>query len=269
MNLKDSGEKKQRSKRVPSNAKLTFSQISLIVATLLTDGWLELQAGGKNPRIGLQLCETSFPLLQRWKEELGVFCPGMPGQVSKTPPKSEKSFPQYQIRTGAHPEFNQFMGPFYTSDKKKQMPKCSYLIEYLTYESLAWILMFDGSVKSSQSKGLEIHVQGFPNSYASVSRLCVALYEKLSIMAKPTYYGLSKLGEKQYHIYISGHSLPCIRKNVLPYMLSEFQYKIPQLGVRGQINTEQRTWTAWYEANKNGQFREDLDYVFEEQDSDA
>jgi hypothetical protein len=257
MNFKNKRQEKPRSKRIPKSEVLTSTQKSLVIATLITDGWIELQSGGKNPRVGLQLCEASQPLLLKWKEELGVFCPGEPGSVLKTPPNSTESFLQFQLRTGSHPEFKEIYNAF-VIEKQKHMPKCSFLMQHLTYESLAWMLMFDGSIKSAESKGLEIHTQGFPNNYAATSRLCVALYEKLGIMAKPTYFGTTKAGEEMYHVYISGHSLPLIRDKVLPHMFSEFKYKIPQLGERGEINVGQRTWDEWYAHYKEGIYREDL-----------
>lgn len=80
-------------------------------------------------------------------------------------------------------------------------------MQVLTWGSLAVILMCDGSRKGEGARAMEIHFQGY-TGFKPLGRLCKVLYEKFGIKAYPTYAGLSLSGEKQYHIQLSGYSLP-------------------------------------------------------------
>jgi hypothetical protein len=123
--------------------------------------------------------------------------------------------------------------------------------------------MQDGSVKSDQSKGIEIHTQGF-DGFAPTARLCLALYERFGIMASPTRYekadntARNSTKKTQYNVYISGHSLPLLTANMLPFMLPDFVYKVPNPHVRELTNVDQRSWDCFYEKYKDAPFKEDL-----------
>ncbi len=49
---------------------LTNDQIAFIVAILLTDGWISLGKGYRNPSIGLQLAKRSESLVQVFMDTL-------------------------------------------------------------------------------------------------------------------------------------------------------------------------------------------------------
>lgn len=245
----------------PKVEKPTPKQKKILIATVLTDGWIELQEKGKNPRIGLQLREASIDLLNVWLKEMRSLCTEktVPKLVKKAPPKKSDDvepefFDQYMVRTRCNPAFHEIFSEFgfsveTKSDKsiKKTVPSIQYLKEYLDYEALAWMLMFDGSKKSDHGRQIEIHLQSF--SQEALIRLCVVLYYKLGINAWPSYYGKSKNQEDQYHIQISGFSLPTVLEKVKPFMLKSFHYKLPTMSSEREYSEANSPWPEFYKKN--------------------
>lgn len=249
-----------RKGRPPYNADyiLNERQINCIVATLITDGWIELQRGAINPRIGLQQCEANRSLVEYWRDILDPIIGNRDLQLrNRTAPNGTRSFPQYMLRTANHPQLQQFITPFGGTGRNKTIPTLSYLMEHLSWESLAIMIMMDGS-RHNEGQAIELHLQGFPGDRPQ-GRLCHALYRKFGLKAWPARYGLSNSGEVQYHIMISGSCLELIRTNCLPHILPAFKYKIPAMGSRGNINQAQSPWLNWYESTKNEPWLESLD----------
>ena len=111
---------------------LTPFQISLIVAFLLTDGWLAKGDKFTNPSVGLQICERNKELVDYFVKELQDFVTAKPLRRMKPAPGSgDKLFPQYQIRTVAHPQFQQFIQAFGGHGTNKKVPSVSYLMQVL------------------------------------------------------------------------------------------------------------------------------------------
>lgn len=121
-------------------------------------------------------------------------------------------------------------------------------MEFLDYEALAWMIMFDGSIKQKGARQIELHLQSF--DYDQQERICMALYMKLGIKCWPSHYGKSIAGVDQYHIQISGLSLPLIKKEVEPFVIPSFNYKIPFFSGKKYTSTKQSKWDEFYEKAK-------------------
>jgi hypothetical protein len=237
------------------NYVLTSDQKAFITAILITDGWITVQKGGKNPSVGFQNSKQNEAFVQYFCQTLdSIITAEVLPRFRGAPRSRGKLFEQLQIRTVAHPQLWQFVEAFNGSGKNKTIPKVSYLMEILDWNSIAVIFMCDGSRKG-KGRGMEIHLQGF-KGVAPASRLCIALYEKFGMKAFPSYYGKSSSGENQYHIQISGYSLPVIRDKVLPLMLDDFKYKIPETGKIQRVDAYNSPWRLWYRSNKNAIWRE-------------
>jgi|JI71714B2RNA_FD_contig_81_933403_length_2544_multi_3_loop_2 hypothetical protein len=247
-------EKKKPTGRPTHNASyvLTPHQVGLITAFLLTDGWLSMGPTYRNPSIGLQLAKRSYSLIEKFVTELQEVVTGTPLPREREAFSSgEKTFIQYQIRTVSHPQMHQFVKAFGGHGKNKTVPAVSYLMEVLNWETLAVIFMCDGSRKSAEGRGMELHFQGF-KGYKPLGRFCIALYQKFGIKAFPSYYGESLSGEEtQYHIQISAYSVDIIRDKLLPHMLPAFTYKIPTKEVTQIRDARVSPWRKWYHENKN------------------
>lgn len=234
--------------------KLTAEQHELVFGTVLTDAWIELQKGAKHARYGIQLTVNNMSFVESIYKGLDGFVIQPPKVVLKTPPRSTKIFEQMLIRTPAHPEFTEYRNAFYPQGKKV-VPAVSYLLPRITYQSLAYMLSCDGSIKSDQNKSMEIHLQSF--SEQSVGRLCIALREKLQITCKPSKEKKRNGEGYQWVLYICGESHNILYKNVKPLMVESMQYKIPKLRERPYIMTK-NVCDDWYISNYNSNFREDI-----------
>lgn len=247
--------------------KLTHLQKSIVVATLLTDGWFELAPNQKSARIGLELSVKSLDLLERWQKLMEPFSSPSIQHFQRKPSPTITAGPSVRNRTFFHPEFLQFTEPFSHSFKKtprgksvKTVPPVSYLENYMNWEMFAMILMMDGSIKN-QGRGMEIHLQSY--SKEAQGRLCIALYHKLGMKCWPSRYVDSSrkgiLNQDSYHITISGFNLQKIRKNVLPHMVNNSKYKVPFLSEKLVTNTASSPWIQWYKKAKNADWLETKD----------
>lgn len=240
--------------------KLTKRQKSLLVAMILTDGNLSHPPKNKNPLVGFQNCDRNKSLVQHLYKELKPIIK----QTELTPRRrgapgsGDRLFLQWFFRTVAHPELLQFEKEFGGAGKNKTVPKVSYLVNTLDWHGLAVMLMCDGSKRGGQGRGMELHLQGF-NGSKPLDRVCVALYHRFGIKAFPSYYGKSQSGVDQYHIQISGYSLPIILKKVRPLMLPSFLYKIPNPGTRRTVDCYNSRWWPWYRQHKNAPWLETLE----------
>ena len=255
------GDKKLGRPTYNAGYVLTPKQISFIVAILLTDGWLGLGPTYKNPSIGLQLAKRSETFIQLFVETLKDIVTAKPLSRMRTARSSgDKKFEQIQIRTVAHPDLHQFVKAFGGHGRNKTVPSVSYLMQVLNWESLAVVFMCDSSRKGKGARAMELHFQGY-KGYKPLGRLCKVLYQKFGMKAYPTYYGKGLGGEDQYHIQVSGYSLPVIRKKLLPLMLPAFQYKVPVPGPLQRVDAYNSPWRQWWRENKDASWMED---IFEE-----
>lgn len=111
-----------------------------------------------------------------------------------------------------------FYGNQFYKNKTKIVPKL--INRWLTPRALAYWYMDDGSMKSTQSKGVLLNTQGF--SYTEVLCLCNALTKNFHLSCWPR-----KQKNKTYQIYISGKSYEILRDVVYDFIIPEMRYKFP------------------------------------------
>lgn len=244
--------------------KLTPPQKSILIGTLLGDGSISKPAtANQNAKIRLTPSTVNRQLIEAWLKMFQTFINAPPRSATRESPSSNNMVTTLNITTRTHPELTRLIPEFGGAGKEKTVPKVSFLKENLDWEGLAYLVMQDGSRKSEQSKGVEIHCQGF-EGFAPTARLCLALYEKFGIMASPTKYARredsarNSTGKTQFNAYISGHSLPLLTANMLPYMLPDGVYKVPKPHVKELVNEDQRSWDSFYAKYKDASFKEDL-----------
>ena len=111
-----------------------------------------------------------------------------------------------------------FFGKQFYKDKKKVIPKLIH--RWLTPRALAYWYMDDGSIKSTQSKGVLLNTHSF--SHAEVQLLCNVLTKKFNLFCWPR-----KQKNNQYQIYISGKSYETLRDCIYGFIIPDMLYKFP------------------------------------------
>ena len=111
-----------------------------------------------------------------------------------------------------------FFGKQFYKENKKIIPKLIH--RWLTPRALAYWYMDDGSMKSTQSKGVLLNTQSF--SHSSVQLLCNVLTKKFNLSCWPR-----KQKNNQYQIYISGKSYETLRDCIYGFIIPDMVYKFP------------------------------------------
>ena len=249
---------------------LPNSERSIVFATVMSDGWIEKGKNSRNARLGFQQSLVNRNYFNSWCNSLADWITENPRVVWRTPPGSTQRFQQISVRTIHHPQFTFFYNEFRPNNdsRRKIIPRYHFLIECLNYEAFAHILMQDGSLKSDESKGMEIHYQSYTKT--ELIRLCIAIYNKLNIKATVSSYNSGESGKQQYTIYISGDSYDIIKNQVYPLMHPDMRYKVPtertELGKISQQSqpNNQNNWPAFYEKFKNSECLRDIDFIIQE-----
>jgi hypothetical protein len=112
--------------------------------------------------------------------------------------------------------FTPYAKMFY-QEKQKQVPLC--IEELLSPLSIAIWYMDDGSIKSSQSKGVYFNTQSF--SVEDIDRLCLCLKTKYQIDS------WKRPDSGSYRIYVSGKSYEKLGSLITPYFTDDMWYKWP------------------------------------------
>lgn len=198
-----------------ANLKLTEEQREVLVGILLGDGCLETQTNGRTYRLKIEqsvqheaYVRHLYDLFESW-----VSTPPKQLIVKASNGAETKS---WTFQTISHGTFR-FYGQQYYCDRKKHVPKLIH--RWLTPRSLAYWYMDNGSMKSSQSKGVILNTQCFERN--DVYRLIDVLNDQFILKAK--------LREQKdgYQIYVSGSSLEVLTNWIEPYLISEMRYKLP------------------------------------------
>lgn len=250
--------KKKRSENI-KDALLTQRQKSIVVGTLLTDGFIEISPNGQTARIRLEISSKSEQLAKTWRDVLKPFTSDNIEKFQRGRFRKDGSpIEMVRVSTYYHKEFKQFYDMFHDLSKptgqprKKTVPLFNNIIQYLDWEMFAYQLMFDGSRKG-QGRSMELHLQSF--SFEAQSRLCVALYQRLGIKCWPARSASSpSSGKEQFHIIISGFVLDIIIEKVKPFFLQEFYYKIPEQTDRVLTDTSTSPWEDFYQTAINDEY---------------
>nr|YP_009105829.1 putative LAGLIDADG homing endonuclease [Koliella corcontica]YP_009105842.1 putative LAGLIDADG homing endonuclease [Koliella corcontica]AIT94541.1 putative LAGLIDADG homing endonuclease [Koliella corcontica]AIT94546.1 putative LAGLIDADG homing endonuclease [Koliella corcontica] len=212
----------------------------ILIGIILGDGHLETQNKGKTFRLKIEQSEKHkdyvFHLYDIWED----FC-------LKSPQKKAKGNSyNYAFQTLSSSTFRFYAQLFYDDKGKKIIPKESLLLNLLTPLGLAYWYMDDGSLKSSQSKGVYLNTQGFTKE--EINTLCIILKKKFDLDAwkskdrdrfriyKAKLYKFNFFNFKKVKIYISGKSYEKLRFLIFPHLLESFHYKFPTIRIKPNTN---------------------------------
>lgn len=131
---------------------LTKRQQEIIAGTLLGDGHLETQDGGKTYRLKIEHCDAQREYLEWLYQEFKSWIPSEPYT------KVKNSNVCVGVRTYSHQSLNGFGKLFYSQGKKLISKVIKKLLSPL---SLAIWFMDDGSLKSSRHRTYVIHTLGY------------------------------------------------------------------------------------------------------------
>ena len=205
-----SNEIEEKKKKLSLNAE----QREVLIGLLLGDAHLETQNQGRTYRLKIEQSERHRPYLIQLYE---VF-----REWILTPPRrrlaksSGRVSCNYCVQTVSHGALRFYAQQFYTG-RRKVVPKLIH--RWLTPRALAYWFMDDGSLKSSQSKGVIFNTQVF--EMADVERLINAITRNFGLKAK------KRKQREGYQIYVSGESFERFCQLVEPFLLPEMVYKLP------------------------------------------
>lgn len=197
-----------------SNYVLSSIQQAILVGSLLGDGHLETLN---------QATTSRFIVVQSSKKKVYFqFLYDHFQDLIKTPiytriyktRQGESSTLRFTTRFES--VFTPYGEMFYT-EKKKRVPVC--IEQILTPLGLAVWYMDDGSLKSSQSKGVYLNTHSF--SVSDIEMLCDVLKTKFNIDA------WKRPDSGSYRIYVSGKSYERLGDLITPYFTEDMWYKWP------------------------------------------
>src|SRR6202011_745695 len=113
------------------------------------------------------------------------------------------------------------------ADGRKHVPELVH--HWLTPRGLSYWYMDDGSLKSSQSKGVILNTHSFERQ--DVERLARCLLDQFGLQATP------RRQPDGVQLYVSGRSFEIFSAIVDPYLIEEMRYKLP-LARRTQVPKE-------------------------------
>ena len=193
--------------------KFTNYQLSVLIGVLLSDGWLTLSKGSKNPRLGFKQSLNKSSYMWDVFSVLSPFCQSLPKFLVNK--RNNKVYFGLNFFTRSLPCFNEYYSLFY-KDNKKIIPCFEDIYYLLTPVALAHWIMGDGQKR-------ELGLVLCTDSYDITEVICLinVLYIKYNLICK-----LRKVNENQYRIYISEKSMDNLRKIVLLYTVETMKYKL-------------------------------------------
>lgn len=199
-----------------STLRLSEEQKEVLIGILLGDATLETQNGGRTYRLKIEhslkqkaYAEHLYKLFNDWART-------KPWERKVTLPNG-KTYTNIVFSTLSHSSLRFYAHQFYRG-RVKVVPR---LVErWLTPKAVAYWFMDDGSIKSKQSKGVIFNTHGYQKH--EIKRLIEVLLEKFHLEAK------LRSQKEGYQIYVSGKSYDNFTKLVLPHILPEMTYKIPE-----------------------------------------
>ena len=194
--------------------KLSQEQREILVGLLLGDAHLETQNQGKTYRLKIEQSLKHQDYVQHLYEVFEPWVLTSP-QLKKKSSRGHASWNCW-FQTVSHGAFRFYAHQFYV-ERRKRVPRLIH--RWLTPRALSYWFMDDGSIKSSQSKGLILNTQGYP--FADVQRLVDVLQVSFELQAKP------RKQKEGFQIYISGKSYERFQELVEPYLIAAMRYKLP------------------------------------------
>ena len=195
--------------------RLNSTQREVVIGLMLGDGNLETSNSGRTYRLKIEHSITQREYLEHLYNAFKDWV--------LTPPRMRefqyngKIYRHLVFSTLSHASFRFYAHQFY-NDGKKVVKK---LIDgWLRPMAMAYWFMDDGSIKSSESKGVIFNTQGF--SRQDVARLIGAMQRNFQLEVK------DRRQKEGYQIYVSGRSYENFSSIVLPHMLDSMKYKLPK-----------------------------------------
>ena len=202
--------------RYKTKLQLTEEQKEVLIGILLGDATLETQNNGRTYRIKIEhslkqkaYAEHLYVLFNDWARS-------KPWERRITL-SNGRTYTNIVFSTLSHPSLRFYAHQFY-KDRVKIVPRL--IGKWLTPKALAYWFMDDGSIKSKQSKGVIFNTHGYQKH--EIGRLIQVLCEKFHLEAK------LRSQKEGYQIYVSGKSYENFTKLVLPHILPDMMYKIPE-----------------------------------------
>lgn len=200
--------------------KLTDPQKEILIGTLLGDGHLETQDGGRTYRLKLDHSIKQRAYVDWLYESFREWTNTSPKEHSRNVlfRGVVKSYDKYGFNTLSHSAFRFYAKQFY-SDGKKQVPRLIH--RWLTPQALAVWFMDDGSIKSNAHKTVFMNTQSF--SSLEVRRLQKAFRDV---------YGIQTILRPQGNgnqLYFLGETVGKFLELIEPYVVPSMRYKLPKV----------------------------------------
>ncbi len=192
---------------------LTDEQKDILIGLLLGDACLETHNEGRTYRLKIEQSIAH----QAYIEHLHNLFDGWvltPPRIRQVVSKNRTS-ENLAFQTISHSAFRFFAHQFY-QDGRKRVPKLIH--RWLTPRAIAYWFMDDGSIKSSESKGVIFNTHAFQR--ADIERL-IRVLQSFDLQA-------SIRNQKEgCQIYIAGSSYERFTALIAPHIISAMGYKIP------------------------------------------
>ena len=196
--------------------RLSSVQREVLVGLLLGDACLETQNCGRTYRLKIEqsarqrvYVDHLYSLFRDW-----VLTP--PSVRSKRASNGSVT-DNIAFQTVSHSAFRFYAQQFY-KDGRKRVPEL--IDHWLTPCGLSYWFMDDGSLKSSDSKGVILNTHCFDLS--EVQRLARCLIDRFGLRVTP------RRQPDGVQLYVSGHSFEIFSALVDPHVLQEMRYKLPR-----------------------------------------
>ncbi len=194
--------------------RLSDIQREMLVGILLGDACLETQNAGRTYRLKIEQGAAHGDYVRHLYE---VF-----REWVLSPPRSKQGQTggvttiNLAFQTVSHVELTPFGELFYRR-RRKIVP--SGISDLLTERALAYWYMDDGSMKSSESKGVLFNTHAFRDE--EIGELISAL-SRFGLAAQP------RGQDDGTQIYVSGRSYERFVELIDPYVIEAMRYKVPQ-----------------------------------------
>ena len=194
---------------------LSSVQREAVVGLLLGDACLETQNCGRTYRLKIEQCARQQAYVQHLYSLFREWVLTPPGVRSKRASNGSVTA-NLAFQTVSHSAFRFYAQQFY-ADERKRVPEL--IDHWLTPRGLSYWFMDDGSLKSSQSKGVILSTHCFEQR--DVDRLAQCLVDQFGLQVTP------RRQPDGVQLYVSGHSYASFSALVDPYVIQEMRYKLP------------------------------------------
>src|SRR5579859_928498 len=195
--------------------ELSSMQREAIVGLLLGDACLETHNGGRTYRLKIEQCARQRAYVEHLHVLFREWVLTAPGARSKRASNGSVTT-NLAFQTVSHSAFRFYAQQFY-AEGGKRVPELIH--HWLTPRALSYWFMDDGSLKSSQSKGVIFNTHCFERQ--GVERLAHILSDL---------FGLQVALRRQpdgVQLYVSGRSFETFSAIVDPHVIPEMRYEVP------------------------------------------